>query len=214
MNITWYGQSCFKIQSKDIVLVTDPFDKSIGLKPFQGQADIVTVSHEHHDHNNIESVRGNPFIVRGPGEYDVKGISITGISTFHDENNGKERGKNTVYVIEVEGMKLCHLGDLGHALSDAEVEKIGQVDILFVPIGGVYTIDGAKADTIINSIEPKIVIPMHYKISGLNVKVDGVDKFAKEMGVNAKEVTPKLSIKKKDLPTGETKIVIMGDSKD
>lgn len=214
MNIFWYGQSCFKIQFKDIVLITDPFDKSIGLKPYQGQADVVTISHHHRDHDSVKAIKGTPFIIDGAGEYDVKGISIIGIPTYHDDKSGEKRGGNTVYVYEIEGMRICHLGDLGHMLSNSELEKIGQVDILFIPVGGVYTIDGERADEIINLIEPKIVVPMHYKISKLLIELDDIGKFAKEMGLSIKEKLQKLSIKKKDLPAGETKIIILENVND
>jgi len=213
MNITWYGQSCFKIQSKDLVLITDPFDKKIGLRPPFGSADIVTISHDHYDHNNFQVIKNDPFIVDGVGEYEIKKVTIKGIASCHDDQEGKERGQNTIYVIEMENIKICHLGDLGqNSLVNGQLEKIGQVDILFIPVGGVFTIDWKSANTIISQIEPRIIIPMHYKISGIKgelLKLDTVNKFCEERGVSAKEAVNKFSIKKKDLPQEGSETIIM-----
>lgn len=207
MTITWYGQSCFKITDKNVTLVTDPFDAKIGLKPLRTEADIVTVSHSHYDHNNTGAIKGEPIIVDSPGEYSIKGVGIKGIVCFHDNKQGKERGMNTIYAIEIEGIKICHLGDLGHILSDEQIDQIGNVDILLIPIGGKYTIDTQEAIEVINQIEPRLVIPMHYKVNGLNIDLEKVDKFAKEMG--ASKQIPKLTIKKKELPSEETETIIM-----
>ena len=210
MVITWYGQSCFKIQSGETVVFTDPFNKEIGLTPPRGQADIVTISHEHFDHNNCEALSGEPLIIEGPGEYEAKKVEVKGVLSFHDDKEGKERGINTIYVIEVEGVKICHLGDFGQSKLTAEqVEKIDGVDILMIPVGGTYTIDGETAVEIINQVEPRIVIPMHYKISGLAAKLDGVDVFLKAMGAPKKEAVDKLTLKKKELPEEETEVVVM-----
>lgn len=212
MIITWLGQSCFKIQDKTgtdgITVVTDPFDKKYGLKAPNFEADIVTVSHDHEDHNNISSLRGNPFVIDSAGEYDVKGIMVEGVESYHDEKQGAERGKNIIYRIEVEDVTIVHLGDLGHVLDDKQLEKLVGVDILFVPVGGKYTIDAKKAVEVVSQIEPRIVIPMHYKIPGLKVDADGVDKFIKEMGIQPTE-EDKLKISKKDLPQEEMELVIL-----
>lgn len=210
MVITWYGQSCFKIQNGETVVFTDPFAKEIGLTPPRGQANIVTVSHNHFDHNNHEALSGEPLIIDGPGEYEAKGVNIKGILSFHDDKEGQERGINTIYIIEIENIKICHLGDLGQSKLTAEqVEKINETDILMVPVGGAYTIDGETAVDIINQIEPRLVIPMHYKIPGLTVKIDGLDVFLKEMGIAKKETMDKLTLKKKDLPEGDMEVVVM-----
>ncbi|MBU2264838.1 MBL fold metallo-hydrolase [Patescibacteria group bacterium] len=210
MVITWYGQSCFKIQSGETAVFTDPFNKEIGLTPPRGQANVVTISHQHHDHNNSEALNSEPLVVDGPGEYEIKGVEIKGVFSFHDDKEGKERGVNTIYVIEIEGIKICHLGDLGQSKLTAEqIDKIDGVDILMIPVGGTYTIDGETAVEIINQIEPRIIIPMHYKIPGLNIKLDGVDVFLKEMGMAKKDAVDKLTLKKKDLPEEETQMVVM-----
>lgn len=210
MIITWYGHSCFKLESGGIVVVTDPFPKKIGLKPFQGKADIVTVSHNHWDHNNTSVIRDKPFIIAGPGEYEIKKIIIRGIPSFHDKVKGKARGPNTIYLIQIGQIRLCHLGDLGHNLFDNQTEIIGQVDILMIPVGGIFTINSQEAPKIINQIEPRIVIPMHYQLPKLKVgaKLAPVEKFLKEMGVSPKPVE-KLVVKKKDLVQGETEVVLM-----
>ena len=215
MEITWYGQSCFLIKAKDIKIVTDPFGNGLGLKvPKNLTADAVTVSHQHFDHNNIAAVSGvsseKPFVINSPGEYEVNNIEIIGVDSFHDSQKGALRGKNTIFVFHLEDLGVCHLGDLGHVLLDEELEKFNSVDILLVPVGGVYTINAEKAVEVINQIEPKIVIPMHYKIEGLSMEssLDGVDKFLKEIGAdNNPEETLKIS--KKDLPEEERKVVIL-----
>lgn len=209
MNITYYGHSCFKIVSNNLVIVTDPFDKNIGLRPPKVQAEIVTISHNHHDHNNISAISGQPFIVSSPGEYEIKGVSIFGILSFHDPKEGEERGLNTIYLIEAEGIKICHLGDFGQSqFSDQQLEAINQVDILFIPVGGKYTINASLASSLVSQIEPKIVIPMHYQLPGLKIDLDPINKFLKEMGLSKKESVDKLTIKKKNLPS-ETEVVIM-----
>lgn len=209
MIITWYGHSCFKINTKDITIVTDPFDKKIGIKPYFGSADIVTVSHDHYDHNNIESIKGNPIVIGNPGEYESKNIFITGIASYHDKKQGIERGLNTIYTIDAEDMRICHLGDLGEKLSDKVIEQLGQVDILMIPVGGVYTIDGKEADELIDRIEPAIVLPMHYKTSALTVELDGLDKFLAARGIKSKETIDHLTIKKKEINPEENKVIIL-----
>lgn len=209
MKITWHGQSCFKIITKEATIVTDPFGKEIGLKPLHCEAGIVTVSHDHHDHNNVSSLRGNPFVLDGPGEYELKKTAIRGINSFHDTKEGKERGVNTIFIIEAEGLNICHLGDLGQKeLSSDQLDKIGDIDILMIPVGGIYTIDGERAVAIINQIEPRIVIPMHYKIPKLNIQLKTIDPFLKEIAIKA-ETVEQLVIKKGDLPKEDTKLVVM-----
>ncbi len=215
MQITWLGQSCFQIASSQgkngqVAIVTDPFDERLGLKALQLEAEIVMVSHNHYDHNNAKAIKGNPFLINGPGEYDIQGAYIQGIPAFHDDSQGKERGETTIFTIEMEEMRICHLGDLGQKeLTEDQLEKIGTIDILMIPIGGVYTIDAKGAAKIISQIEPKIIIPMHYQIPKLKMKLEGLDKFLKTMGQKAQEPQNKIIIKKKDLPEEETRIVIL-----
>jgi L-ascorbate metabolism protein UlaG (beta-lactamase superfamily) len=204
-----------KTKNRDkITIITDPFTKDYGLTPPRVGADIVLVSHDHDDHNNIKTITGEPFIIEGPGEYDVKGVFIKGVYSYHDTSKGAERGINTIYIIKAEDMKICHLGDFGEAeLSNNQLDKIGEVDILIVPVGGVYTINGTEAIKIINQIEPKIVIPMHYqipklKIEGGKIKLNSVDKFLEEIG-EEKEKLEELSIQKKDLIEEKMRVVVM-----
>lgn len=210
MYITWLGQACFKIQSKETTIITDPYDATIGLKlPPRLHADILTVSHSHFDNNNVGAVSGNPFVINTPGEYEVKGIFIQGIASMHDDKNGAERGANTIYLFTFEDMKLAHLGDLGTVLTEEQMEKLEGVDILLIPVGGVYTIDAKKATEVVNQIEPRIIIPMHYAIPGLKVKLHAVNKFCDEMGVKVNHPEEKLRITKKELPVEETKVIIL-----
>lgn len=212
MIITWYGQSCFRLEPKGVSILIDPFSKEIGLRPPRLNDNIFLVSHEHYDHNNVADLpageAGAPFVVRGPGEYEKSGIHIEGIVSYHDNSQGTQRGLNTIYLIRAEDMRLCHLGDLGQAkLSDEQVEAIGDVDILFIPIGGKYTIDSKEAAEMVKQIEPKIVIPMHYKVAGLNIDIDGPQKFLKEIGIEAEEVES-YKIAAKNLPTEEIKLIM------
>lgn len=215
MIITWLGHACFKIQDKEVTIITDPYDSSIGFKLPRLKADIVTVSHDHYDHNNIAGVKGisgEPFIIKNPGEYEIKGVFIYGIPFWHDKSEGKERGANIAYRIEIEGISVVHLGDLGHFLTEEQAALLGSIDILLIPVGGKYTIGVKEAVEIINELEPRIVIPMHYKIPGLKIDIEPVDKFLKEMGVSKVERLPKLKIVKKDLPQEETKVILLEKS--
>ena len=213
MEIKWYGQSCFNVRSKDRILIFDPYSKDIGLKLPKLKADIVLVSHQHHDHNNVDAVsnrnKKKPFVISFPGEYEISGVYILGISSFHDKSEGKERGLNTIYVANIKGIKLCHLGDLGTVLSNGDIEKIGDIDILFIPIGGKYTIDSEEAVEVINQIDPKIIIPMHYKIPGLNIDLDNLENFAKKVKISHSKGQEVFKIKKADLPTKEREIIIL-----
>lgn len=193
-----------------MTIITDPFDKSIGLNPPRGAANIVVVSHEHSDHNNVKAVSGQPFIVNNPGEYDIKGVRIIGCSSFHDNKQGEERGPNTIYLIKVDKIRICHLGDLGQEkLTDKQLETIGNVDILMIPVGGTYTINAREAAKIAKQIEPRLIIPMHYKIPELKIELADLSEFLKEMGVDKKMPVDKLTLKKKDLIGREMEVVTM-----
>jgi L-ascorbate metabolism protein UlaG (beta-lactamase superfamily) len=212
MIITWQGHSCFKIQDKigsdGVTLVTDPFDKETGLKVPNFEADIVTVSHDHHDHNNVAALRGKPFIVNCAGEYDFKNILIEGIDSFHDDKKGAERGANIMYRIEIDDISVAHLGDLGDILDNGQLEKLVGTDILLIPVGGIYTLDAKKAVEVISQIEPRIIIPMHYKTDDLKIDLESIDKFIKEIGLTP-TYEEKLKISKKDLPQEDMELVIL-----
>ncbi len=206
MEITWLGQACFKIEDKDISIVIDPFDPKLGLRlPKNLKANLLLITHEHYDHNYRQGVSGNPYIIDSPGEYEISGATITGIPAFHDKKQGQERGKVTIYVVEFEGVTFCHLGDLGQDLTDEEIDKLGTIDILMIPVGGIYTINGEEAAKIVGEVEPKIVIPMHYKIPGIKEPLDPLEKFTQKINIKVEELD-KLKIKASNLPQ-ETKII-------
>ncbi|HVZ11304.1 MAG TPA: MBL fold metallo-hydrolase [Candidatus Paceibacterota bacterium] len=209
MTITWFGQSCFRLEAKEGSVLVDPFAKEIGLKPPKIKDDVVLVTHQHRDHNAIEDANPEAFIIQNPGEYEKQGIAIRGIASFHDDKEGAERGPNTIYLIKAEELTLCHLGDLGQkALTDQQVEAIGDVDVLMIPVGGTYTLGAKEAAEVISQIEPKIIIPMHYKLPGLQSPIESADKFVKEIGLTP-ERTEKYKITNKILPTEEIKLVIL-----
>lgn len=213
MDITYLGHASFKIKGKTATLVTDPFDQKVGLKFPKVEADIVSVSHSHFDHSATDLVQGEPFVVNGPGEYEVKGVEVVGVSSFHDDKRGAERGQNTIYNFKIDKLNIAHLGDLGQdSLSTEQVEEIGNVDILLLPVGGFYTIDAQTASKIAASLEPKIIIPMHYLDPDSSIKeLAGVEKFLKEMGKENLEPVTKYTITADKLPE-ETQIVLMSKS--
>jgi L-ascorbate metabolism protein UlaG (beta-lactamase superfamily) len=216
MEITYLGHSSFRLKTKTSVVICDPYDpKKVGLKFPKYDAEIVTVSHEHDDHNYVSGVREVRKVVSGVGEYEISDVSIIGLPSYHDEKEGVERGKNVIYVIESEGIRLCHLGDLGHTLSDKTVEEIGEVNILFIPVGGVYTIGPEDAVKVVADIEPNIVIPMHFKVPGLTLskatEMKGVDEFLNDSGMTSEKL-PKLSVRESDF--GEEQKVILLEKRD
>ncbi len=221
MYLQWFGQSFFKLTVKnekgeEVVIAIDPFDKETGLKlPNKFGADITLITHDHHDHNNLEVIKGTElspesFIISGPGEYEVKGVMIYGIASFHDNQQGEKLGENTIYLLQAEEVWLAHLGDLGQkTLTDTQLEQLQGVDVVLIPIGGEYTINAPEASAIIAQLEPRVVIPMHYALAGLKSKLDDVQKFIKEMGLKTTEPQEKLKIQKKDLPQEETRLILL-----
>ncbi len=215
--IVWLGHQCFRIRGKDATIITDPFDKSLGYElPRTLKADVITVSNTEDNHlNNVAAVKGdsNPYVMERPGEYEVNGAFFIAIGSYRDNQQGKKRGKNTIYVINVDDMNICHLGDLGHELTAAQSEAIGDVDILLVPIGGHGGMDASLATQIISQLEPRIVIPMRYRTdearpSPEQLEVDDLDRFSKEMGLKDPLPQEKLNIKKADLPEN-TQVVVL-----
>jgi L-ascorbate metabolism protein UlaG (beta-lactamase superfamily) len=188
-------------------VVTDPFPPSIGLKLSRLEADLVTVSHEHDNHNYTQVVR-EAYEIHGPGEYEVAGISVIGVPTYHDAEKGAKRGRNTVYLIEIDDVRICHLGDLGHRLDDSEAEAISSPDVLLVPVGGRSAINAAQAAEVVRQLEPRFVVPMHYAIPGLKLELDPIDRFLKEMGVTVSEPQPKLSVQASS-GEYETKVIVL-----
>lgn len=177
MKITWHGHSCFEVRD-DLTVVMDPHDgKSIGIKPPVVRADVCLLSHDHFDHNCSRIVRGDPAVVREAGERTVRGLKVLGIPTFHDGEGGSKRGRNIIYRFEMDGIRFAHCGDLGHELDEQQLRALGAVDILFLPVGGVFTIDGHAAQRLVSAVRPKVAIPMHFRFGGLSVTIDPVEPF-------------------------------------
>jgi len=218
MEIKFLGHSSFEIKGKDTTVVTDPFDpKKVGFPFPKVEADIVTVSHDHGDHNFVEGVgslpagrQGDPFVISGPGEYEVQGVRVFGISAFHDDKKGAERGKTTLYLIEMDDLSLIHLGDLGHKLEHDQVEELNSVDVLMIPVGGVYTINAETAAEVVAQLEPYIVLPMHYQTPNLKLSkgLDKVEKFLEQMGEENVRREKKLKVSKSSLPD-DTEVVVL-----
>lgn len=214
MDIYFYGQACFKLKGKATSVVIDPYTPEfVGFKLPKLEADMVLVSHTHEDHNNVSAVKTeageSPFEIAGPGEYEKAGVAVIGVNSFHDTSSGSERGRNTMYSITIDDVKVAHLGDVGQEkLTDEQREELGSVDILLIPVGGTFTIDAKKAAAIAAQIEAKIIIPMHYQLPGLKFELDPVDNFLKEMGIESKEETAKLSISRDKIPE-ETQVIVL-----
>lgn len=214
MDISYLGHSSFKIKGKTGVVITDPFDPSfVGLKYSGVEGDIVTISHNHDDHNKADLVKGVKKIISGPGEYEMMEISILGFPSYHDDKKGEERGKNTIYVYEIDGLRLAHVGDLGHTLNEQMIEELGDIDILFVPVGdSEYTIGPKQALQIIQDIEPYYVFPMHYQMSeakNSSLKLLPVEKFLEECGMVVERL-PKFSLKKEEIDEEQnTKVIVL-----
>jgi L-ascorbate metabolism protein UlaG (beta-lactamase superfamily) len=206
--IKWFGHGCFRVRGREATIVMDPVGRSTGYSLPKQKADIVTISHNHPGHNAKNQVQEGYFLIDGPGEYEVSDVFITGIRTFHDAKGGTEHGFNTIYLLELEELRICHLGDLGHPLSEQQLEGLDDVDVLLVPVGGGRSLDAPGANEVIGQIEPKIVIPMHYRTAGGDQNLEALDRFCKELGVE--EVTPqeKLTVRKSDLPE-TVKVVIL-----
>jgi len=200
MDISWLGHSCFRIRGSHAITITDPYSPSVGYSLGKPTARIVTVSHQHAGHSYVQGIGGEPRLVTGPGEYEISGILIIGIATFHDAEGGKERGRNTVYLMEVDEVSVCHLGDLGHVLTAEQVEELGNVDVLLLPVGGVSTINAPMAAEVVRQLEPKAVVPMHYKTPALSWELQPVERFLKEIGVKDINPQPKLSFTRSSLP--------------
>ena len=200
MEITWLGHSCFRLKGKQATVITDPFSPAIGYALGKVTAEIVTVSHAHPGHSYIQGVGGEPRILKSPGEYESAGVLTVGVHTYHDNEKGAQRGKNTAFVIDVDDVMICHLGDLGHVLTAEQVAEIDGVDVLLIPVGGVSTIDAVQAAQIVRQLEPKVVIPMHYKTDALKRELETADRFLKEMGVKEAVPQPKLTVTKNSLP--------------
>jgi L-ascorbate metabolism protein UlaG (beta-lactamase superfamily) len=208
MEINWLGHSCFLIKGKEKTIITDPCHPDLGYRLDAPEADIVTVSHSHRGHCYVQGVANDPRQIRSPGEYEIGGTFVTGVASFHDDNKGETRGNNTIYVIEMDGVTLCHLGDLGHHLDSRLIEEIGDIGVLFLPVGEASTIPIDTATEVIRQLEPPIVIPMHYKTEAFAGKLSPVSKFLDTMRIKDLEPAPKLSITGSSLPGGTQTVVL------
>jgi len=208
MEIVWLGHSCFRIRGKEATIVTDPFDKTLGYPVRKPTASIVTVSHNHPQHSFVDGITGDPRVVSRPGEYDIANVFINGIATFHDNEKGAVRGKNTVFFMEIDEVKVCHLGDIGHVPTSEQIEQMSGVDILMVPVGGLSTINAAAAAETIGLLEPKLIIPMHFKTEVVKMELEPLEHFIKVMGLKEVISQPKLNVTKSSLPL-EIKVLVL-----
>ena len=201
LQIRWHGHACFEV-TNTVTLVTDPHDgKSIGIPAPSVEGDIVLVSHDHYDHNKVKSVeKEGTRIVTDGRKRTLSNIEIKGFDSFHDEAEGSKRGNNIIFKFNADGINFCHLGDLGHDLDEETISEIGDVDILFIPVGGTYTIDAEQAWDLANKIKPRIIVPMHYKIEGLSLPITGIDPFLEKNKYRVLKVGNEIDIEKEDLP--------------
>ena len=216
MEITWYGHSCFRLTERNYAtVVTDPFDhKTIGYDPLKLRSDIVTVSHDAPGHNNTDAVKGTSHVIDGAGEFEIGGVFITGVQT-DGGGSGKKKARdrdesvrNTVYVFDYDGITVAHLGDLKQTLTQAEIESLGTINVALVPVGGGGGLNAAKAAEVISLIEPNLVIPMHYATPAVNVSLDSLNKFIKEMGLSKPENQTSLKVTRSGLPN-ETRVMVL-----
>ena len=216
MDISYVGHSCFKLKTSKATVVTDPYDKSVGFVLPKLSADVVTISHDHADHNNSRVVgassrRKKPFVIDSPGEYDIGGVSVFGVSGYHDDKKGELRGKNIMYSIVLDEISVAHMGDLGHTLTNRQVEELNGVDVLICPVGGHYTIDPKLVSEVVGQLDPSYFIPMHYKTNMHDAKTFAelieVQDFLKIVGSELKTMD-KLSVSKGSLPE-ETEFVVL-----
>src|SRR5438045_1417628 len=205
MEISWLGHSCFQVRGKNVTLITDPFPPQSGYSLGKVNAPIVTISHNHAGHNYVQGVGGNPRVVRGPGEYEISDVLITCVASYHDNKRSAERGRSTIYVIHMDDLVICHLGDLGHTLQEEQLEEVADADVLLVPISGQHVLNAAQAAEVISQVEPRIVIPMHYPSGETPTPLD---KFCREMGIEAINSQSKLVITHSTLPA-ETQVVVL-----
>lgn len=208
MDITWIGHCCFRLRGRSATVVTDPTGAA-GARPLKLEADVVTISHGHENHANKAGVGGASYVIEGPGEYEVAGVPVHGLAAYHDAVRGAEQGPNTVYVIELDDVRICHLGDLGHRLDEQQIEALGLVDVLLVPVGGRHVLPAADAAALARAIEPRYVVPMHFSIAGSPAGLEGPETFLKEMGVPELEPAGKLNVQASASGEVETRVVLL-----
>ena len=219
MDITWLGHSCFQVRGKNVTLVTDPFSPQYGdtARLSKTNASIITISHNHPGHNHVEGIPGingkTPRVVRSPGEYEISDVLITGVASYHDNKHGQDQGRNTIYIIHIDDIAICHLGDLGHTLQEEQLEEVADADVLLLPISGQHGINVSQAVEIIGQVEPRIVIPMHYRPVGSDEtgeeQTNPLDKFCREMGVDKNNVQSKFSLTRNTLTTAPSELQVI-----
>ncbi len=212
MEITYFGLNSVRLRGREAAVLIDPYDPKLGLSPVRLNVQVVALTHEDPTHFSMQGLGNDYHQVSGAGEFEIQGIALHGIQTYHDHKKGAERGKNTVYVIEIDDLRICHLGHLGHVLDEAQLDAIGsKVDVLLVPVGDGSHINATEATEIVNQVEPKLVVPISYKLPGLTLlaqNLEGVEKFAKEMG--ATDLTPQPKLQLTSSPASEEpKLVIL-----
>jgi L-ascorbate metabolism protein UlaG (beta-lactamase superfamily) len=208
MELSWLGHSCFRLRGRDITIVTDPFDGKLGLTLAKVSANVVTVSHDEPNHNAIAAVEGGPRVVAGAGEYELAGVMITGVTTPRPAGQSRDVPRNTAYLVELDDISICHLGDLAAPLGSDQVTVVKDADVLLVPVGGHCTIDGAQAAEIVAQVEPKLVVPMHYRTPGVRLELDPVDRFCREIGAAELTPQPRLNITRGSLPDQLTVVLL------
>jgi L-ascorbate metabolism protein UlaG (beta-lactamase superfamily) len=211
--IRWFGHNCFRIRGKEATVLTDPVGTNTGYAMKQQTADIVTLSHDHQGHTNLGAVKPEFRIIKGPGEYEMHEVFITGVRTWHDDKRGEERGVNTVYVIELEGMRFAHMGDLGHNLSESHSEALDNVDVMMIPVGGGTVLSAEIAADLVSRLSPRSVIPMQFRTAKGDTNLGDVEAFCKKLGIAQPEPQDRLVIKPSDL-TDTTQIFLLKPESD
>ena len=211
MEINWFGHSCFRISERGTAtVVCDPYNSAeVGYEPLKLKADIVTISHASPSHNDLKAVKGDAYVIDGPGEYEVGGVFITGLQTDQKKTNGKSQLVNTLYLIDYFGITIAHLGDMMHVPTQTEVESLGPVHIALVPIGAGGALNATEASEVISLFEPNIVIPMHYATTASTAEIEPIGKFLKVMGLSEVETMPSLKVTRPDMLPEETKVVVL-----
>ena len=207
MEVTWLGHSCFRLRSDQLVLIADPYADSLGLSMGGPSAQAVTMSHHHPHHSHEEGLAGDFRVFRGPGEYEYLGILMRGVMTAPGDGDPPDK-RNTAYHIEMEGLRLCHLGDVSSGLSVRNIDELSPVDVLFLPVGGVCTIGLSQALEIVRALGPKVIVPMHYRLPGLTVELGDLDAFLREMGIKEVEPQARLNVTTTNLPA-EMRVVVL-----
>jgi L-ascorbate metabolism protein UlaG (beta-lactamase superfamily) len=207
MEITWYGRACFRLKGRDATVITDPCPPSTGFVAGRHDVDLLTISHDHPDHTYTRSIRAQLTLTR-PGEYEFRDLLVTGVKAFHDGVGGAEHGPNVIFAIEIDGVHVCHLGDLGHLLNEDQLAELGPVDVLLVPVGGHSTVSPADAAEVVSQLNPKLVIPMHFAVDGGSRDLDAAGTFLHEMAVAEPMRQPKANLTPSSLPD-ETQVILL-----